>query len=406
MTGRVIASQLGARMHYAVPRILHAAGLLEHCYTDICSTKSWPRITKMIPPRLRPNALTRLTGRVPEGVPARRLTTFPGFGIRYALARSTARSRSEQTDREIWAGQRFSELVIGRGFRGASAVFGYSGECLEQLTAAREQGLRAVVEQTIAPREIVDDLLAEECDRFPEWASPEPDPHAARYAEREKAEWAKADLILCGSPFVRDGVICKGGAPERCVVVPYGVDSKTAPAPRRQTAPLRVVSIGQVGLRKGSPYVLEAARRMKGRAVFRMVGACDVPPGIRSRLSDAVELAGVVPRAEIHKYFLWADVFLLPSICEGSATVVYEALAAGLPVICTANTGSVVRDNVEGFIVPLRDADAIVAAIEALAGDPDRRLRMAGNAAARAAEFTVPAYGERLLAALRPALRP
>jgi len=100
----------------------------------------------------------------------------------------------------------------------------------------------------------------------------------------------------------------------------------------------------------------------------------------------------------------WADVFLLPSLCEGSATVIYEALGYGLPVVCTPNAGSVVRDGLEGFIAPVRDATAIARRIEELAQDVELRARMSAQAKARAVEFTVAAYGQRLLAALAGAM--
>jgi glycosyltransferase involved in cell wall biosynthesis len=116
--------------------------------------------------------------------------------------------------------------------------------------------------------------------------------------------------------------------------------------------------------------------------------------------SSHVQLLGAVPRNEISQHYSWADVFLLPSICEGSATVTYEALAHGLPVICTPNTGSVVRDGLDGFLVPARDVDAIVDRLERLRANPELRSEMSINARARSAEFTVAAYGRRLLAAL------
>jgi glycosyltransferase involved in cell wall biosynthesis len=162
-----------------------------------------------------------------------------------------------------------------------------------------------------------------------------------------------------------------------------------------------------VGLRKGSPYVAEAARRMAGRAVFRMVGSCNLPQPVRSTLGDLVELTGPVPRLEILDHYAWADVFLLPSICEGSATVVYEALAAGLPVVTTANTGSVVRDGTDGFVVPIRDADAIVEALTGLHENRGRLAEMSRQARVRAKDFDLSAYGRRLRQALdgaRPAL--
>jgi glycosyltransferase involved in cell wall biosynthesis len=100
------------------------------------------------------------------------------------------------------------------------------------------------------------------------------------------------------------------------------------------------------------------------------------------------------------EHYAWADVFLLPSICEGSATVCYEALAAGVPVITTENAGSVVRDGVDGFIVPIRDAEAVVERLEMLYRDRELLESMSRGAFARAREFTVEKYGERLLEAI------
>jgi glycosyltransferase involved in cell wall biosynthesis len=119
-----------------------------------------------------------------------------------------------------------------------------------------------------------------------------------------------------------------------------------------------------------------------------------------AHLSKHVELRGIVPRAEMAAEYEWADVFLLPSICEGSATAVYEALAAGLPVVCTENAGSVVRDGIDGFIVPIRDGTAIAKAITTLADNVGMRAAMSESAVARAADFTVERYGKRLLSAL------
>jgi glycosyltransferase involved in cell wall biosynthesis len=117
---------------------------------------------------------------------------------------------------------------------------------------------------------------------------------------------------------------------------------------------------------------------------------------------EAVELTGPVPRSEMLAHFQWADVFLLPSLCEGSATVAYEALACGLPVIATPNTGTIVRDGVEGFIVPARNVDGIVQSLEKLANDRNLLREMSEKAKRRSIEFDFSVYQKNLLAALLP----
>jgi glycosyltransferase involved in cell wall biosynthesis len=98
--------------------------------------------------------------------------------------------------------------------------------------------------------------------------------------------------------------------------------------------------------------------------------------------------------------YAWADGYVLPSICEGSATVTHEALATGLPVVCTPNMGSVVQDDgIDGFMVPVRGSDSIAQKLDFLRNE-DFLACMSENARARAAEFTLNEYSQRLIAAI------
>jgi glycosyltransferase involved in cell wall biosynthesis len=390
-------------MHYAIPRMLNESGMLAHFYTDICANVGWPRLARLVPERHRPLPLRRLLGRIPQGIPVGRITTFPGFALQYWRRERRCRSVADANEVYLWAGQRFGKLVARRGFDGATGVYVFESAGLEILQQARRLGLKTVTEQSIAPREITFRILAEECDRYPGWETPMPNAQEiAVLTEREREEWALSDVILCGSEFVAHGIGACGGPRMRTVVVPYGVDGRFAGgAPRvRRGARLHVLTVGEVGLRKGSQYVLEAAQKLGSAAEFRMVGQTGLPAEAVRTLSKCLELTGPIPRAEMQRQYDWADVFLLPSLCEGSATVVYEALSAGLPVICTFNTGSVVSDNVEGFIVPIRDANAIAEKLLYLAEQPLVLSAMSANAIARARQFSLTAYRDRLLEAI------
>jgi glycosyltransferase involved in cell wall biosynthesis len=340
---------------------------------------------------------------VPGDVPAARVSAYPGFGWLYACRRAWAKTSADLTAAYLWAGRQFCQRILRDGLGDVGGVFTFNSAGLELLRHARARGLRAVMEQTIAPRRVEQRLLAEEHERFPDWEGQAPaDPNLAEYCEREQAEWTEAEQILCGSEFVSRNLQACGVPAEKCVVVPYGVDARFAvPERPRHGGPLRVLTVGAVGLRKGSPYILEAARQLKGEAVFRMVGSASVSEKVREELHHDVDLTGPVPRSEILTHYAWADVFLLPSICEGSATVTYEALSCGLPVVCTPNAGSVVRDGTDGYVVPVRDVDALVDRLRLLRQDPEQREAMARHARERGAEFNLARYGECLTAALR-----
>ena len=400
----IVVAQLGARMHYAVPRLLQREQLLERLYTDICASKGWPRILGAIPGPLRPARLQRLAARVPKGIPPARITAFSRFGFEYAKRLARACNGSELDSVFLWSGREFCRRVNARGFERAQAVYVFNTAGLEILQEARRRGLKGIVEQTIAPRAVERRLLRDEAVRFPEWERHDPESNRVdELCAREAAEWAAADLIVCGSDHVKESVIACGGEKSLCVVVPYGIDHGSLPTAKKQRAPgpLRVLTVGAIGLRKGSPYVLAAAEKIGTRAEFRMVGGINILPEAERRLRQSIDLAGIIPRSEIAAQFAWADVFLLPSLCEGSATSTYEAMANGLPVICTPQTGSVVRDGVDGFIVPMRDAGAIVEKLTALAGDAALLAAMSASAREQSANYTLEKYGDRLISALR-----
>ncbi len=271
MTDRVVVSQLGARMHYAVPRILDIAGELERFYTDICADQGWPSWLRSLPQSLLPPAVRRLCGRVTDGVAPQRVTSFPLFGLRLARRRLMARTPGEETATTLWAAPRFARLVTRRGFGGAAGFYGFSGDSLEQLLAAREAGLWTVVEQIIAPRRLLDRLLKEEEAAFPDWHLKRANDRNARaFGERERAEWEAADLVVCGSEFVFDAVTKASGGSARCLVVPYGVDRRFAlpPRPPRQ-GPLRVLTIGRVGGRLSPAVALRGIGHRRLRSPDR-----------------------------------------------------------------------------------------------------------------------------------------
>lgn len=402
---RWICCQLGARMHYAIPRLLHAAGSLTRFYTDIYAGQGgWHRLLAAVPQRWCPSEIKRLLGRTAMGMPENLIRTYPAFGLTYYLRRKWARDPVVADHVHLWAGQAFGARVVSDGFGGADAVYAFNTAALEILAAARQRGLFTVLEQTIVPRLIEERLLAEERKRYSGWETGvNASAGAAALAQREQEEWRQADMIVCGSEFVRDGIQKCGGPAERCVLVPYGVDSHFAPSVHeRASGRLRVLTIGEVGLRKGAGCALEVAKALPGVAEFRWVGAISLRDPARAEMARHIELTGAVARNDIMDHYAWADVFFLPSICEGSATVTYEALACGLPVLTTPNSGSPVQNGVNGFIVPIHDVPAMAERLAQLHRDRAWLAEMGKAAAVHAKNLSLEAYQKRFLRLLIP----
>jgi len=108
------------------------------------------------------------------------------------------------------------------------------------------------------------------------------------------------------------------------------------------------------------------------------------------------------PQRKLPQFYGDADVFVFPTLLEGLGLVVLEAMASGLPVITTARgPDEVVRDGIDGFVVPIRDADAIAERLRILQCNPDLRAEMGRRARERAMEFSWDAYTDRVLTAMR-----
>jgi glycosyltransferase involved in cell wall biosynthesis len=372
------------------------AGLLEAFVTGLYRTGrglGGPVAQRLAPVSYR-QALARRFH--PELDPAL-VETVPRYQLADLALRSAPWLRA-RLDTVSWMDERFDRAVAGRlGRRRPGLVHCFEGSALETLRAARAAGAAAVLDVPSAHERYARAVAQEGGDpsRFP--------------TSRLRAERACADRLVAGSDQVADCLAENGVDPGRIAVVPYGVDTDrfrpaSAAGPDR---PFRALFVGQVGLRKGVRYLLEAWRRLGLRnAELAIAGAADAdgerllaaaPPGVR-RL-------GPVQPGEIDAVYRDADVFVLPTLAEGSALVAYEAMASGLPVVTTRECGSPVRDGVDGFLVPVRDVEALCDRLAALHGMPDRG-RVLGRSGRRLMEdcFTWRRYRSRIEALHRELL--
>jgi starch synthase len=299
-----------------------------------------------------------------------------------------------------WRNEIFDRWVASRIRRERPhIVVGHDSSALLAQRAAREVGAVSVLNQVIGHIEAGLEIFRQEAEYAPEFAETLTVP-PAWIIDRCRIEALEADRVLVPSDYVRDTLIARGTAAERICVLPYGVDiERFRPSPHPPRKAFRILFVGSLSQRKGIKYLLEAVRRLKLPDVeLVLVGRMIGNPDAFAPYAGLFRHVPHVPYHEVHQLYADADLFVYPSLHEGSAFATYEALACGLPVIATPNTGSVVRDGIDGFLVPPRDVDALMAKIEELYRDPERRRTMGSNARARAEEFTWTAYRERLLA--------
>ncbi len=294
--------------------------------------------------------------------------------------------------------QLYDAWVAARLPRG-DIFHGWNGMCLRSLRQAKRRGMATIVERASSHPQTQFRLLREEYARWdirlslPSWHLP-----------RLRRELNEADYVTVPSAFARDSLIAEGVPEAKVIEIPFGVDTtRYVPAPDPTPHPFRVIFAGQVSIRKGVPDLLESWRRLAwSDAELWIVGALshDFAP-LRQRWANLPGAAFIPHTSNLAARLQTCDLFAYPSIEEGSALVTYEAMACGLPVVTTPNAGSVVRDGEDGFIVPIRDVDALCDRLQCLRDDAALRARMSRSAREHVEQFTWSRYQAQLVAQYR-----
>lgn len=373
---RVTVAQLGARKHYQEPLLFYEWGILDTLYTDFYAGNS-PMISllrqKGIFKKL-PNTFKKALDRYEPRLNQAKIIDFPKFGYQYAQKLRNYKGEGVSSI-FIWAGQEFSKRILERGLGNANVIYGFNGASLELFQYAKQKGIKCVLDQTLAERSLMHKLLLEEENIWQNWPN---SPFTVsdsdiELAQREQQEQDMADHIICGSQFVKDSLLERGVDGNKISVVSLGGTKESQSSqnislrssPKERGDGLRILFAGEVGLRKGIPYLLEALKQLKGKIAFtcKIAGSIGIKAQRVAEYKDVCDFLGRVPRSQMLELYRWADVFVLPSICEGSAMVTYEALNYKLPIITTYNAGSIVTDGLNGFILPIRTPEKISQAL-------------------------------------------
>ena len=379
---RVMLVQSGARHNYALARFLHQHDMLQRLYTDFAMGSGHP-LRSVLKLPLPSSLNAKLQRRATDALPAAMIrsgiaVTLPGLGDR-DLRRLSARDL-EQSD----------------------------GFYLQYFTGGGDIRRRMPRKPIISDVFIVPSAFRtndHEAAAFPEWGETATPPAlAARYEAHSRAMFEQSDLLFCPSQAVIDDVASYGAAfADKCRLVPYGASLR---ATRGVPEPGRVLFCGSLHLRKGVQYIRAAAAALEvSHPHIRFVFAGHASPTMRTKLTAPnIDLLGQLAKDAMLREFARADIFLFPSLAEGAAGAVLEAMASGLPIVGTRAGGVDFTDGESGVVVPPRDADAIADAVLRLCENRPLRDRMAASAAREAERYSMVAWEARFVAAVRDAV--
>lgn len=415
-----ICSQIGAREHYAVPRVLHRAGKLEKLYTDFWATAPWRALGKM-------TGKSSLTTRFHAELSGARVG---GFNIQ--ALKASRRQYANPYEGFLEIGEAFGRDVVDELNSPIThhlspipyIFFSYDTGFLEPAQWIKAQGGKSIICQ-MDPSRFEVDLVKEEEKKWPGWAKRSAEVPEA-YFKRREAEWAAADLVMVNSEWSKQALIKQGVPESKLVVVPLAFEAssprpaidgtcrpassaaplglpsvvyRTAPQRLGSQRKLHVLFLGQVILRKGIQYLIEAAMLLKDEAIhFDVVGSIGISDEAVSSAPSNMTFHGPVSRDRTKEFYRSSDLFVLPTLSDGFALTQLEAMAHGLPVITTPNCGEVVTDGVDGLIVPASDSNALAEALQLLLQNPDKLWAISASTEEKLEQFSLSKLEENLAA--------
>ncbi len=394
----VVVAHPGKQHSFQVALAFQRHGLLKKIITGIYfKPGDFPyTLVGGLPPQIRSRALRELRKRRMDELDESLIISVPYFSV---LSRTIGGLRPlvQKTEGSFylfdnWASDLYVSYWIANCRKTPSILYAFLGSALQSFRQAKRMGVLTVLDVPItlhAPK-----IIAEEKEKFGLQTN------YVKIERRLQQEINMADYLITPSQAVAESVVDCGVRSDRVIVLPFGVNTDQF---KPRTVDLhsarhkfKVIFVGKFALHKGVHYLLEAWRQLAlpdGELIV-------VGPPIENVFVEAMRIKyagtfteyGNVPHQELTALLSDADVFAFPSLAEGSALVTYEAQACGLPCIVTYEAGSVVRDGIEGFVVPSCDSTELANRIYQLYKDGDLRREMGVAARKRAEEFTWQRY--------------
>jgi alpha-maltose-1-phosphate synthase len=385
-------------------RALNEANLLSEFWTSI----HWPRehaLNRVLSPSVRGELNRRSFPQVPSDKirshpwpeVARLLAGRLGLTslTRHEVGRFSVDAVYESMDRRVAA--RLREV------RGVQAVYAHEDAAAETFLTARRLGIKTLYELPIGYWKPYRELMQEEAAREPEWASTLPgNTDSSEKLCRKDEELAMAERIIVPSEFARS-TLSKANCLKASVnVVPYGAPAATSIKKqfRPRDGKLKVIFVGALTQRKGLSYLLRAVEQFGPKVeltiIGRRVGECRA----LDRALSAHHWIPSLPHPRVLREISQNDVMVFPSLFEGFGLVLLEAMSVGVPVVTTPHGGApdCISDGRDGFIVPIRDVEAIAEKLELFLQHPEILPVMARAALLKARRCSWEYYGQRLAA--------
>jgi len=382
---------------------LWEANLLHEVVTTLAySQNHWLRHINLLPKHARNKVAAELGRRVWEAPVGFPIQTHPWQEIvRVALMRTGLRRLNCSYLTLInWVCSSLDLHAAKHHLHGLDAVYAYEDGAVATFNAAKQQGILCLYELPILFHRMSRDIQAQEAERFPDLASALQVIHEPTWrTERKQQEVQLADHIFVASSITKKSLLDVGVESEKISVISYGAPIEYFHPQHKTDKLFRALFVGSISPRKGVHYLLQAWKELQlSDAELLLVGANGFPQDWLKRYEDIFRYVPSVPHASLNQYYSSASVLVFPSLVEGFGLVLLEAMACGIPVITTPNTAGpdILADGIEGFIVPIRDVEALKEKLEWCYSHPQELAQMGQAARQKAEQLTWGLYRQKL----------
>jgi glycosyltransferase involved in cell wall biosynthesis len=328
--------------------------------------------------------------------------------LRIFLVKTGLNKKLGITDKDLvdWMVAEFDRHVAKHHLGNIDAIYAYEDGAADTFVAAKQRNIYCFYDLPIAFHLTSRRIQTEEAELFPELASTMLAVQEPEWKiERKNREVELADHIFVASSFTQKSLLDIGIPDSKITVIPYGAPIEYFQPRPKQDKIFRPMFAGQVGTRKGMQYLMPAWQELNlPDSELLLVGINQMPSDWLAKYSDSrIRLTGSVPHSTLNEYYSSASVFVFPSLVEGFGLVLLEAMACGIPIITTPNTAGpdIITDGIEGFIVPIRDIEALKQKLEWCYSHPQELAEMGIAARRKAEQLTWANYRQKLATVIK-----
>ncbi|BAY60600.1 putative glycosyl transferase [Calothrix brevissima NIES-22] len=390
------------------------AGLLNEVITTLAYNPHAPiwRCLDLLPSQLNRLIRDELSKRT-WIIKDKKITSYPGYELLRILLLKTQLNKCTGISSEQirnWGFTLLDYQVAHYNLHNIAAIYSYEDLAAVTFEKAKKQNILCLYDLPIPFYLTTRQVMLEEAERFPSLKDSMQSIHEPNWKlNRKQTEIELADHIFVASSVTKTSLTNCGINSHKISVIPYGAPIDTFQPQLKSDDLFRVMFTGRFSPLKGIHYLLQAWQDLKlNNAQLVFVGENRFPQGwLEEKYSGLYHHIPSVSHFLLNQYYSQASLIILPSLIDGFGLVVLEAMACGIPVIVTANTGAsdIITNGVEGFIIPIRDVEAIKEKLEWCHSHPQELAEMGKAARRKAEQLNWGLYRQRLANQVRSLLQ-